>query len=594
MRTYHNPLNVNSMDQAHFQLDAVHLTKVVQPERSEIILHDVSLSVLPGEFVAIVGKSGAGKSTLLDILSGRRSSFGQVFVNGHDIQQVYNYYRAAFGYVPQHGILHPSLTVERSLWYAAHLRLPPHTPAQEIEARIHHALEEVELPDRMRDQPIHTLSGGEQKRVNIAAELLTAPLLFFLDEPTSGLDPLLEKKMMQTLRHMADAGRTVILVTHATSTITLCDYVAFVSDGWLTFFGPPADALEFFGVDDFADIYDTIDGQGEYWHQQFHMPWARHYKELIADRQQTRYANHDTVPQAFTTTEELWWQFKALSRRLLELIFRDRTATFLLVIVMPLIALALLILLDTDQLVGPDHIPEYRTFAAWRSAESALVMIGLASVILGLFGGSYELIKERPLFIHEYLVNLKLPSYLLSKLVVLGGFAFVQCALFLAVLSLKIHLPRDGMLLSGPLELFITLVLSTLASLAVGLFISAIANSLNTTTYMAILVLFFQILFSGATLNLDRATKLISHFTILRWTVDGLGSTINMEALGSKTQLCTLHECEQISVGVQSMGVTYGTNLDHLITVWSVLVGITALFMGLTAFFVSTIANSKR
>jgi ABC-type multidrug transport system ATPase subunit len=94
--------------------------------------------------------------------------------------------------------------------------------------------------------------------VSIAVELLGDPGLFFLDEPTSGLDPGLEKKMMYTMRQLADRGRTIVLVTHATANITQCTHVAFMADGRLVFFGPPLEAQAFFGKSDFADIYTLL------------------------------------------------------------------------------------------------------------------------------------------------------------------------------------------------------------------------------------------------------------------------------------------------------------------------------------------------
>jgi hypothetical protein len=98
--------------------------------------------------------------------------------------------------------------------------------------------------------------------VSIASELLADPSLFFLDEPTSGLDPGLEKRMMYTLRYLRGLGRTVVLVTHATANITQCDLVAFLADGRLVYYGPPAGALQMFGATggDFADIYTRLHG----------------------------------------------------------------------------------------------------------------------------------------------------------------------------------------------------------------------------------------------------------------------------------------------------------------------------------------------
>src|SRR6185503_8922038 len=134
------------------------------------------------------------------------------------------------GYVPQSDILHQTLTVDEALRFTAQLRLPEDTGDAEIAARVERVLADVDIEDR-RTTRISQLSGGQRKRVSIAAELLADPSLFFLDKPTSGLDPGLEKKMMHTLRQLADGGRTIVLVTHATANINQCDHVAFMAEG---------------------------------------------------------------------------------------------------------------------------------------------------------------------------------------------------------------------------------------------------------------------------------------------------------------------------------------------------------------------------
>ena len=183
-----------------------------------------------------------------------------MLVNGDDLYRHFDLYRTMVGYVPQDDIIHRDLTVINALRYAAQLRLPPDTSAEEIEQRIDKVLEQVEMVGQ-KEQVVSSLSGGQRKRVSIAAELLAEPNLFFLDEPTSGLDPGLEKKMMHTLRRLADGGRTIVLVTHATANIVQCDHVCFLSQGRMVYFGPPEEALDYFGVTsgDFADIYAQLD-----------------------------------------------------------------------------------------------------------------------------------------------------------------------------------------------------------------------------------------------------------------------------------------------------------------------------------------------
>lgn len=138
------------------------------------------------------------------------------------------------------------------------LRLPPDTDVRQVVAK---TLEDIEMTHR-RHALVRQLSGGQRKRVSIGVELLADPKLFFLDEPTSGLDPGLDKKMMQLLRKLASQGRTVILVTHATANITMCDRIVFMGRGGrLCYFGPPTQALDFFDVKtgDFADIYNELE-----------------------------------------------------------------------------------------------------------------------------------------------------------------------------------------------------------------------------------------------------------------------------------------------------------------------------------------------
>ena len=117
----------------------------------------------------------------------------------------------------------------------------------------------MEMTER-RKVLVSKLSGGQRKRVSIALELLANPGIFFLHEPTSGLDPGLDRKMMMLLRHLADRGHTIILVTHATNNINTCDSVCFLANGGrLAYFGPPNDAKAFFEKVDFAEIYSTLE-----------------------------------------------------------------------------------------------------------------------------------------------------------------------------------------------------------------------------------------------------------------------------------------------------------------------------------------------
>jgi ABC-type multidrug transport system ATPase subunit len=168
--------------------------------------------------------------------------------------------------VPQDDILHAQLTIRRALEYAAELRFPPDVSAEERSHRVEEVIAELGLTKRA-DVAISSLSGGQRKWTSVALELLTKPSLLFLDEPTSGLDPGYEKSVMALLRDLADGGRSVIVITHSIQSLNLCDRILFLAPGGYTaYYGPPAEALPYFGSEDYADVFQELERQpGTHW-----------------------------------------------------------------------------------------------------------------------------------------------------------------------------------------------------------------------------------------------------------------------------------------------------------------------------------------
>ncbi len=287
------------------RLDAFHLWRVVG--KGLRILQDVSLSIYPQEFVAVVGGSGSGKSTLLNALSGYRpANAGAVLLNGVDLYRNFNAYRNDLGYVPQDDLIHRELPVRRSLDYAARLRMPGDTSAAERQQRIEEVIDELDLRVAA-DRPVRALSGGQRKRVSIGVELLTRPSLFFLDEATSGLDPGTETQMMKLLRRLADQGRTVALVTHATKNVMICDKVIFLARGGrLAYYGPPEEALRYFQVDDFDEIYGRLE-QTDPTESEDRYRQSRQFQENVVKRL--------NEAQALATSAGAWGPQSASRRR---------------------------------------------------------------------------------------------------------------------------------------------------------------------------------------------------------------------------------------------------------------------------------------
>lgn len=581
------------------RLDAIGLLQQVPTSRGpRVILNNISLTVMPREFVALVGGSGAGKTTLMDALNGfRRVQQGQVLLNGDDFYHNYDAYRSNIGYVPQDDILHTGLPVDRALRYTARLRLPLDTTPATIEERIDQVLQQVEMLPQ-KQQAITSLSGGQRKRVSIAAELLSDPSLIFLDEPTSGLDPGLDRKMMGTLKQLADSGRTIVLTTHATSNISQCHQVAFLAHGRLVYYGPPALTPGFFQVNDFAYIYDRLETPqlAQQWESSYQA--SPQYQEMVIQR-------HATVRQAAAVTAQAppapprinarasWRQFGILSRRYLDIIFNDRMSMFLLLAVMPIIALLFLLIANGSSFVGDsagrinEIMAEKGFYMVVTDSQKLLLMMALAVILLGVFAGAYEIVKEKPVYRRERMVNLRIIPYLSSKLLVLMGFGLLQCLALLVILGLKVSFPGGGAFIPAVLEIYVTLFLSMLAGLAIGLFISALVRSANMVIYLMLVVLMVQIIFSGALFELPNSVEPVSYVTPTRWAVEGLGASVDMDFLNGRSQRHISEiDGRQVNETVNApvdFEINYDSNAGHLLQVWLLQVMFACLFFCLAA-----------
>ncbi len=336
-------------ESSSIRIDALDLKK--SGTNNVTLLNGISLAIPPRKFVALVGGSGAGKSTLMDALNGLRpAQSGTVLYNGQDYYRNLAAFSTQLGYVPQDDIVHRDLTVQRALYYAARMRLPSDFSNAQIEQRIAEVLEDVEMTER-RHLLVSRLSGGQRKRVSIALELLANPSVFFLDEPTSGLDPGLDRKMMFLLRRLADRGRTIILVTHATNNINACDYVCFLAQGGrVAFFGPPNEAKTYFEKTDFAEIYSTLEPTKD--HPQIPQEaearfksspsYQRYIVEQLKEGANSRASGHsaqNSIKRAKRGNP--WKQFLLLSQRYIELLRNDVGNLLLLLLQAPVVALLL-------------------------------------------------------------------------------------------------------------------------------------------------------------------------------------------------------------------------------------------------------------
>jgi putative ABC transport system ATP-binding protein len=195
-------------------------------------LRGVSLSVAPGELVAVMGPSGSGKSTLLHILAGLdRPTSGEAFVDGAalsgmDDQQLTLLRREKVGFVFQFFNLLPMLDAEQNVVLPLKLAGRPLD-----QAWIDQVLETVGLADRRGHRPAE-LSGGQQQRVAVARALITRPSILFADEPTGNLDSKSGHEILELLRScVASYGQTILTVTHEPRVSMVADRILLLADG---------------------------------------------------------------------------------------------------------------------------------------------------------------------------------------------------------------------------------------------------------------------------------------------------------------------------------------------------------------------------
>lgn len=495
----------------------------------KVLLDHVSFPLGERCLLGVIGPSGAGKSTLLGALTGMRpATSGDVFYDDRDLYANYSELRHRIGLVPQENILHTQLTARRALGYAAELRFPRDTSKAEREHRIDEVLGELALA-RHAETRTSSLSGGQQKRVNVALELLTKPSLLFLDEPTSGLDPGLDKSVMEQMADLAHEGRTVIVVTHSVANLDLCDrLLVLVPGGKIAYFGAPRDGLRHFGKPGWAEVFQAFENEPD-------RDWAGDYRRSDYFRQYVASAMDGAAaaqhhprpaPAPAPKSRNQFAQTSTLVRRYVAVLGSDKV--FLIVLVLAVVGLgALMRIIPFPEGFVPGRQPN-------ADAQSQLMILIMGASFAGVLNGIREIVKEKAIYSRERATGLGAGAYLMSKLLVLGTISAIQGILLTFVGLAGDKFPPRGAALPLPLlEIALAAALAAVACLAIGLLLSTVAGTQERAIFMLFLPVMVQVITSGGIFPVYGKAGLeqFAAITPARWAFAACASTVDLNKL---------------------------------------------------------------
>jgi ABC transport system ATP-binding/permease protein len=497
------------------RVDAVNVSRQVGARH---ILQELSLSIEPGELVAIAGGSGAGKTTLLEILAGLQPpSAGKVRHDGFVLGARFGA-ESRIGYVPQDDIIHLEMPLRRTLRYAARLRLPAGTPAAEADRVVEETMRDLDLADRA-EVPVRALSGGQRKRASIAVELLTRPHLFFLDEPTSGLDPSTAADVMRLLRRLSERGVTVVLTTHEPEGIDRCDRVVFLArDGHLAFTGSPTEARRYFGVENLAEVYDRLAGEDT------PAIWAQRFANSLGKSEAQPGAGLPPIPATRSNIKRTsmirqWW---LLTRRNVDVLFRNRL-TLAVLLGSPVLVTVMMATLFKRGAFDPGG-------AADVGPAQIVFWIAFDGFFFGLTYGLLQIVGEMAVFRRERLAGLSVGAYVASKVAALLPVLAGVSAVLLGVLRVLGRLPAVGWDVYA--FLFATIVIEATSALALGLLASAAVHNAAQAALALPMLCFPQVLFGGAIVPVDKmaiAGRLMSFGLSNRHAFEALGRGLDLD-----------------------------------------------------------------
>ena len=479
-------------------ISAIGIEKIYPNQKNgKKALHKMDLSVPSKSLLAIMGPSGCGKSTLLKSLNGESPpTKGNVLIFNQDLITNYEYLKTQIGYVPQDDIVHNQLTVEQSLFFAAKLRIA-NISKSDIELKINKILSELNI-SHIKKNLISDISGGQRKRVSIAIELLTDPMLLFLDEPTSPLDPQTIEDFLNILKSLSENGTTVIMVTHKPEDLDYMDEVIFMADnngGKIVYYGDSTKYKEYFNVKNAVSVFSQISG-----------PDSKTWVNKYANPRPVSKTQDNNKILTNKSNQNPFDQFFWLTMRYFRIKTNDKVNTSIMLLQAPIIALLICLVFKEIQL-------------------SVLFIMAVSAVWFGSTNAAREIVGELAVYKRERMYNLKLMPYIFSKITVLSVFSIIQSLIFIFILYVNYNNSLYDIFLNNPFGAFLWMSFLTISSTFLGLLLSAIFDTSEKVLAVVPIILIPQIMLAGLVAKIGSSTvELVSYLTFTRWGIEGFGN----------------------------------------------------------------------
>lgn len=541
-------------------LELKNISFTIQKDDEDVhLIEKASMKVPSGHFMAIVGPSGCGKSTLLKLVAGINvESDGSIHWNGRNLSTEGDLEPAEIGYVPQFGIAYDNLTVEESIESAVRLRVK--IRRRDFHDLVDRVLEQTGL-DGIPTRPVRVLSGGQKRRLALAMELVSDPVLLLADEVTSGLDPRSEQDIVRLMHDLSrNHNRIVINVTHSLAHLELYDSILVLHEGKIVYHGQSRALDHYFSVEEVEDIYPRLAKRPS---KDWAISWDKHREDYYGALQSASKASEseqekpatdvdgeesDAEPNANLATSAktpgFLTQFFALFFRRCKIFARDAGQLFLHVAI--LIGFPVLVILFAHDGVGEtrslsDQLPT-TIEAMEQEAEIIEHNLNLGGLVSGLVmfqvilltlmasnNSAREIAAERSILEKEKLGGVRASTYLASKIAFLGILVVIQ-SVWMAVFVQNIcGIPVEPF---WPMLLLLFLVNAAMTSICLG--ISSLARSPDQASLLSIYLVGFQLPLSGAVLALPELVAWATRpFISAYWAWSGGVSALQASSRGA-------------------------------------------------------------